>query len=174
MTAAIALGPGREFDIIRGLLARWGARARGIGDDAVTLDVPAGERLVVSTDSSVEGVHFTREWLTPREIAYRATAAALSDLAAMAATPLGILVALALPETWLDQGMELADGIGDAARLGETRVLGGDPTAARELSLRITGLGRSATPLGRRGSRPGDSIYVPGRLGVPLAAPRPV
>src|SRR5919202_449710 len=125
MTAAIALGPGREFDIIRGLLARWGARARGIGDDAVVLDVPAGERLVVSTDSSVEDVHFKREWLTPHEIAYRATAAALSDLAAMAAAPLGILVTLALPEPWLEQVSELADGIGDAARLADTHVLGG-------------------------------------------------
>ena len=172
MTVSIALGPGREFDIIRGLLTRWGDRARGIGDDAVTLDVPPGERLVVSTDSSVEGVHFKREWLTPREIAYRATAAALSDLAAMAATPLGILVALALPESWLEEVTELGDGIGDAVRLGETHVVGGDLTAGRELSLGITVLGSAAAPLERRGARPGDGVYVTGRLGGPLAALR--
>jgi thiamine-monophosphate kinase len=172
MTASIALGPGREFDIIRGLLARWGDRARGIGDDAVILDVPSGEKLVVSTDSSVEDVHFTRRWLTPREIAYRATAAALSDLAAMAATPLGILVTLALPERWLEEVNELADGIGDAARVGETHVVGGDLTAARELSLGITVLGSVATPLTRSGARPGDRVYVTGRLGGPLASLR--
>jgi thiamine-monophosphate kinase len=172
MNASIALGPGREFDIIRALLARWGERAQGIGDDAVILDVPVGERLVASTDSSVEDVHFKREWLTPREIAYRATAAALSDLAAMAATPLGILVMLALPDSWLAQVSELADGIGDAVRLGETYVLGGDLTAAHELSLCVTVLGSAAAPLARSGARSGDSVYVTGRLGGPLAALR--
>ena len=75
------LGPGREFDVVRTLLERWGDRARGIGDDAAMLDVPSGERLVVSTDSSIEGEHFRREWLSAREIGYRATCAALSDLA---------------------------------------------------------------------------------------------
>ena len=58
----------REFDAFASMLARWGPRATGIGDDAAVLDVPAGERLVVSTDASVEDVHFRREWLTPREI----------------------------------------------------------------------------------------------------------
>ena len=172
MTASTALGPGREFDIIRGLLARWGERARGIGDDAVTLDVPPGERLVVSTDSSVEDVHFKREWLAPHEIAYRAAAAALSDLAAMAAMPLGILVTLALPEPWLEQVSELADGIGEAARLAQTHVVGGDLSAAHELSLGITVLGSAAAPRVRSGARPGDSVYVTGRLGGPLAALR--
>ena len=80
-----ALGPGGEFDAIRMLLARWGERAVGIGDDAAMLDVPRGEQLVVSVDSAVENEHFRREWLTPREIGYRAVTAALSDLAAMSA-----------------------------------------------------------------------------------------
>ena len=81
----IALGPGKEFDIVRTLLAEWGKAAQRIGDDAAILEVPPGERLVVSTDTSVEGIHFRREWLNSFEIGYRATAAALSDLAAMAA-----------------------------------------------------------------------------------------
>ena len=95
-----ALGPGREFDAVRALMARWGDLARGIGDDAAVLDVPPGERLVVSVDSSVEDRHFRRAWLTPEEIGYRAATAALSDLAAMGARPLGMLVALALPTAW--------------------------------------------------------------------------
>ena len=72
------LGPGNEFDIVRILLAEWGNAAQRIGDDAAVLDVPAGERLVVSTDTSLEGVHFRRDWLNSFEIGYRATAAALS------------------------------------------------------------------------------------------------
>ena len=54
----IDLGPGTEFDLVRTLLAEWGKAAQRIGDDAAVLDVPKGERLLVSTDTSVEGVHF--------------------------------------------------------------------------------------------------------------------
>ena len=94
------LGPGPEFDAIREMLRRWGPRAAGIGDDAALLDIPPGQQLAVSTDSSVEDVHFRRGWLIPREIGYRATVAALSDLAAMAAMPTGLVSALAVPNAW--------------------------------------------------------------------------
>src|SRR5204862_76165 len=86
-----------------------------ISDGDVT-EVPAGQRLVVSTDTAVENVHFRRAWLSPREIAYRAAMAALSDLAAMAAMPIGIVVALTLPPSWREHTMELADGLAEAAR----------------------------------------------------------
>jgi thiamine-monophosphate kinase len=92
-----ALGPGEEFDAIRRMLERWGDLAVGIGDDAAIIDLPRGDRLVASVDSTVENRHFRSGWLTPREIGYRAVAAALSDLAAMAARPAGILVALSIP-----------------------------------------------------------------------------
>src|SRR3954465_10789839 len=86
----LPMGEGKEFDAIRAMLQVWGTRARGIGDDAAVVDIPAGQRLVVSTDASVEGVHFRREWLSPEEIGSRATVAALSDLAAMGALPIGL------------------------------------------------------------------------------------
>ena len=89
MTTHLPLGPGAEFDAVRAMLAVWGTQARGIGDDGALLDVPPGTRLVVSTDTSVEDVHFRRAWLTPEEIGYRATMAALSDLAAMGGRALG-------------------------------------------------------------------------------------
>jgi thiamine-monophosphate kinase len=92
MTTHTALGPGAEFALIEKMRKRWGDLARGIGDDAALLRVPRGEQLVASTDSAVDGVHFKRAWLGPREIGYRAVTAALSDLAAMGAAPLGILV----------------------------------------------------------------------------------
>jgi thiamine-monophosphate kinase len=167
---SIALGPGREFDIIRELLAQWGDRARGIGDDAALVSVPAGQQLVVSADTSVEHVHFERGWLTPREIGYRATTAALSDLAAMAASPIGILLSLGLPTSWLDAAGELACGVGDALDAAHTIVLGGDITGASELTIGVTVLGGSAAPLRRTGARVGDNVYVTGRLGGPGAA----
>ena len=167
-----ALGAGREFDLVRAMQRRWGTLARGIGDDAAVLDVPAGERLVVSTDSSVEGVHFRRGWLTPEEIGYRATAAALSDLAAMAASPLGFVVAIALPDEWRAELPGIVDGIGVAARECAAPIIGGDLTTGRDLALTVTVLGHAAAPLARSGARPGDALWVTGRLGGPLAALR--
>jgi thiamine monophosphate kinase len=96
----IALGPGREFASIARWVRQWGARAHGIGDDAAILDVPTGTRLVVSTDTTTEDVHFRRAWLAPIEIGWRAAMAALSDLAAMGAEPLGVLIALGAPASW--------------------------------------------------------------------------
>ncbi len=169
-SANVPMGPGREFDLIRALAARWGDRARGIGDDAAVVDVPPGSRLVASTDTSVEDVHFRRHWLTPREIGYRACAAALSDLAAMAAAPLGMLVALTVSPQWLLHAESLADGMGDAAVAAQCPIVGGDVTAGDRLSLTVTVLGHASRPVGRRGARPGDAVFVTGRLGGPGAA----
>src|SRR5437763_11705443 len=96
--AGPSLGPGAEFDLIRRMRERWGALAVGIGDDASVLRVPRGEQLVVSTDSAMQDVHFRREWLSLREIGCRAVTAALSDLAAMAAAPSGVLIAFGLSD----------------------------------------------------------------------------
>jgi thiamine monophosphate kinase len=121
---------GVEFAAIRELIARWGTRAEGIGDDAAVTRLPRGDALVASVDTSIEGRHFRRDWLLPREIGYRAVAAALSDLAAMAARPFGILVALALPPAWRDVLPEIADGISDAVDLARAKILGGNLSAA--------------------------------------------
>ena len=132
MTAEIPLGPGAEFDVIRALLERWGDHASGIGDDAAVLRLARGDALVTSVDSSVEGRHFKREWLSPREIGYRAVAAALSDLAAMAARPIGVLIAFALPDAWRGELGAIADGIGDAVSAAQTVIRGGSISAAGE------------------------------------------
>ena len=168
----LRLGEGREFDAIRAMLDEWGPRAIGVGDDAAVVSIPAGERLVVSTDASVEGVHFQRAWMSSAEIGERAASAALSDLAAMAATPLGILLALAVPERWQDELPELARGVGWAAARARCLIIGGNLTRGSELSLTLTVLGSAAEPLGRAGARPGDRLFVTGRLGGPGAALR--
>ena len=170
MSDSISLGPGREFDVIRDLVRRWGAAARGIGDDAAVLDVPAGTRLVASTDATVENVHFRRPWLEPAEIGYRAATAALSDLAAMAATPIAMLVAMSVPDGWRDALGGIAEGIGDASRSFGAPITGGNLTQGRELSLTVTVLGYAADPLRRDAARPGDALYVTGTLGGPRAA----
>jgi thiamine-monophosphate kinase len=168
----IALGPGKEFDIVRSLLAEWGESAERIGDDAAILEVPKGEQLVVSTDTSLEGVHFRRDWLNHFEIGYRATAAALSDLAAMAARPLGLMIALTLPKADRSEARAIATGIREGASAVLCPIVGGDLSSGDVLSLTITALGSVARPLSRAGAKPGQRVYVTGRLGGPAAALR--
>lgn len=170
MSDETSLGPGREFDLVRVMMSRWGDRARGIGDDATVLAVPNGEQLVLSTDASLEDVHFRREWLSPGEIGWRATAAALSDLAAMAARPLGILIALTLSDQWLDDLGELAEGIGQSASAAGTPIVGGDLTRGDRLAITVTVVGSAATPLRRVGAQPGDALWITGQLGGPALA----
>jgi thiamine-monophosphate kinase len=164
------LGPGREFDRIRLMAARWRGRARGLGDDCAFIEA-GGERLAVSTDLSIEGVHFRREWLTPGEIGYRAVAAALSDLAAVAAEPLAVLLSFGIPE-WLDDAglEELAAGAGDAAGDAGAVIAGGDTSRSPQLICDACVVGRAAAPVLRRGARPGDVLVVSGTLGASAAA----
>lgn len=164
------MGAGPEFDLIRQMRDRWGALAADIGDDAAVLSPPRGEQMVLSTDSALESVHFRRGWLSPRDIGYRAVTAALSDLAAMAASPIGVLVALQLPRNARGDVLDLADGIGDAVRSAGTRVLGGNLSTGDLLGITTTVAGSAFRPLRRSGARPGDLLYVTGRLGGPAAA----
>jgi thiamine-monophosphate kinase len=166
------IGPGPEFDAIRRMIERWGPNARGVGDDAAVIPSIGDRSLVASTDTSVENVHFRRDWLTPQEIGYRAAAAALSDLASMGSRPLGILVAITIPDSWRSSVDAITDGIGEAAAKSRAPVLGGDTTTGAILSLTITVLGTVRDALTRSGAKPGDMVYVTGRLGGPLAALR--
>ena len=170
MSDETPLGPGAEFDAIRQMLARWGDRAVGIGNDAAVVHVPRGDSLVASVDAAVEGQHFRRDWLSPREIGYRAVTAAMSDLAATAATPIGALLALELPASWLGVLDDLADGIGDAVDAARAHVLGGNVSGGERLSITTTVLGSAFTVPTRRGAHAGDRVYVTGTFGAPGAA----
>src|SRR5256714_13252592 len=151
----IDLGPGKEFDIVGTVLAEWGKTAQRIEDDAEIVDVPGGERLVATTDTSVEGVHFRREWLNHFEIGYRATAASLSDLAAMGARPLGVLIALTLPDADRAEAREIATGIREGASAVMCPIIGGDLSAGKGLSFTVTAIGSVARPPSRTGARDG-------------------
>lgn len=163
------LGPGAEFDLIRRFLPRHlpvrpDVRV-GPGDDCA---VVAGDGIALSCDLSVEGVHFRRDWLSLREIGCRAAAAALSDLAAVAARPIGILVSLALPDA--DAGahaVQLMEGVRRAAEHAGAALLGGDVTRTPgPLTIDVTVVGEAPHPVLRSGAAPGDEVWVTGELGA--------
>lgn len=167
-----ALGGGAEFDRIRAILAALGPKAGAVGDDCVILPDGPGA-LALSTDLSVEGVHFRTDWLSWYEIGWRASAGALSDLAAAGARAVGVLVSLGAPGAApADASVELMRGVGDATASVGGVVLGGDLTRAAEWLVNVTVVGRAERPVRRSGARPGDGIWVSGQLGGSRAALR--
>ncbi|HEX9755521.1 MAG TPA: thiamine-phosphate kinase [Gemmatimonadales bacterium] len=170
MSPHLPLGPGREFDRIRRIAAKLGARARGLGDDCALIPPGLGE-LVSSTDLAIEDVHFRQVWLGHEEIGWRAAMGALSDLAAAGAQPVGLLAALALPATVSDDEVDrLMVGLGDAGSQVGAPVLGGDLSRGPCLALAVTGFGRAERPLSRSGAARGDGLWVTGHLGGARAA----
>ena len=164
------LGSGPEFDRIRAIADILGADAAALGDDTALIPEGPG-RLVISTDSSIEGIHFRTGWLTDSEIGWRAAMAALSDLAGSGARPVGMLAALSLPPGSSESLVtDLMRGVSDAGRVVGCPVLGGDLTGGPVIALCITVLGRVETLVGRGGAEAGDGIWVTGTLGGARAA----
>lgn len=164
------LGPGAEFDRIRAIADALGPRAAELGDDCAMVPINGGF-LALSTDVSVEGVHFQRDWLTLEEIGWRAAAGALSDLAAVGADPVGALVALTVPEALgTDDVVALMDGAGAVVSAIGGQVLGGDLSRGAQLQLAVTVVGSTGAWLGRSGAQPGDAVWVTGHLGGARAA----
>ena len=119
--------------------------------------------LVVTQDALVEGVHFRLDWISWRDLGYKAAAVNISDLAASAAEPEALIVSLGLPpSTLVADVVELYQGIAEAG----VPVRGGDTTSADRAYLSVTALGHSAHVPGRAGARPGDRVIVTGPLGA--------
>ncbi|UPY36668.1 thiamine-phosphate kinase [Sediminicoccus sp. KRV36] len=145
-----------------------GADALGLLDDAALLTPPPGQQLVLSADAMVAGVHFLED--DPAEtIGRKLLRVNLSDLAAMGAAPLGYLMTIALTpatdEAWLDG---FVAGLGLDQREFGLQLLGGDTVSTPgPLSLSITILGHvpPGAALRRLGARPGDDLWVSGRIG---------
>ena len=147
-----------------GLLAELERRglAQAIENDAAQV---AGA--VVTQDALVEGVHFRLDWITWRDLGYRAAAVNLSDLAASGAAPEGLIVTLGAPgDTRLDDVLDLYEGLAEPG----VPVVGGDTTRADSVFLSVTAIGRSGRVPGRGGARPGDLLVVTGPLGGAGAA----
>lgn len=163
------LGPGVEFDRIRGFLEGRASASHvrvGPGDDAAVL----ADGFVLSSDLSMEGVHFRLDWMDPAEAGFRATAAALSDLAAMAARPLGVLASVAVPAPGT-LAASLMAGVREATEAAGTVLLGGDLTRSPGPAVvDVMVVGHTLLPLLRTGARPGDELWVTGTVGASTAA----
>ncbi len=141
----------------------------GIGDDAAVIDIDA-RQIVVTTDAVVEGVHFEIAKHSWRRIGHKAVAVNLSDLAAMGAVPLAIVITLVLPQgTVLNQVKELYAGISNLCQRWRIAIAGGDTNfSLGPLTISITALGilePNRTPWLCRGAQIGDDILVSGSLG---------
>jgi thiamine-monophosphate kinase len=158
-----------EFEIIQHYFSASGQSdfvGLGIGDDCAVLNPTAGKKILVSTDMLVEGRHFAANTL-PEWIAHKALAVNLSDMAACGATPKAFFLSLGLPKTlanddWLAPFAQALQSL--AAKYGCV-LAGGDTTRAETLTLSITIVGESPTPILRSTAQTGDLLWVSGTLG---------
>lgn len=165
-----------EFELIRRYFLSLGERREsrslilGPGDDCAIQRITAGRDLVFSVDTLVESVHFPRNY-RPDYLAWRALAAAASDLAAMGADPECFTLALTLPsvdEQWLE---DFSFGLKSASDAFGLELAGGDTTSGPlTLSLQVHGTVEQGSGVRRSGARPGDLIAVSGTLGNAGAA----
>jgi thiamine-monophosphate kinase len=173
-----------ERDILKEIRARAGREGSGllrvgIGDDAAVLAVRRGEEIVVTTDFSLEDVHFRRDWHAPEAVGHKCLARGLSDIAAMGARPVAAFVSLAVPReftrgtrgarSWIDRFYE---GLLALAEEWSVPLAGGDlaqaPGGARArvaADIVLVGAVERGRALLRSGAKAGDAIYVTGTLG---------
>jgi thiamine-monophosphate kinase len=148
----------------------------GIGDDCAVLRIPAGHEALITTDFSLEGVHFRREWHPAESVGHRCLTRGLSDIAAMGGQPIATFLSLALPrnlpQNWVDGFMRgvlaLADKFAFTLAGGDTAESPGGVLA----DIVVLGSVPKGKAVLRSGARPGDKIYVSGELGGSAATLR--
>ena len=141
----------------------------GIGDDAAVLRLRNDEEVLVTTDFSLEGTHFRREWHPPDSVGHRCLARGLSDIAAMGGTPLAAFLSFALPsklpQSWIDK---FFDGFLALARKHKVELAGGDIAQSPGgilADIIVLGSAPRDQAILRSGAKPGDQLYVTGSLG---------
>ena len=142
---------------------------KGIGDDAAVLRIPAGHEVLVTTDFTIEGVHFRREWHRPEVVGWRCLTRGLSDIAAMGGEPQAAFLSLALggdvPQKWVEGFLK---GLLELAGKYEVPLAGGD-TAQSAGGIQADIIMVGSVPKGkavlRSGAKPGENVYVTGSLG---------
>ncbi|MFZ0761146.1 MAG: thiamine-phosphate kinase [Candidatus Sulfotelmatobacter sp.] len=155
----------------------------GIGDDCAVLRLPAarGKELrrekkdvLVTTDFSLEGIHFRRDWHSAESVGHRCLARGLSDIAAMGGEPVAAFLSLALPrdlpQSWVDR---FADSLIGLAERYNVNLAGGDTAESPHGFLAdvvVVGTVPHGKAVLRSQARPGDQIYVSGELGGSAAA----
>ena len=152
----------RYFDRVKS--ARFDVET-GIGDDCALLNIPEKQTLAISTDTLVSGIHFLPD-IDPADLAYKALAVNVSDLAAMGADPAWLTLALTLPsvdERWLEA---FSDSLFEQLGYYDMQLIGGDTTKGPlAMTLGIHGYVPVGRALKRSGAKPGDWIYVTGTPG---------
>jgi thiamine-monophosphate kinase len=144
----------------------------GIGDDMAVLDSPAG-RILFASDMLIDGVHFDTLRHDLAQIGRKAVACNLSDCAAMAARPTAVTVSVALPDGFaLAEAQKLFQGMRTVAEEFDVAIAGGDTTRwSHPLAIDVAVIAHcheGIEPVLRSGAKPGDRIYVTGRLGGSL------
>jgi thiamine-monophosphate kinase len=172
--------PSNEYELLRGLQEIIGEFSNGkyevsIGDDAAVRRCAGNEKLVLTTDISVENVDFKLDYMSFREIGYRAMVSNLSDCAAMGALPDSALIQLTFPseKTGIRESIsEIYHGFADACRKWHFPIVGGDLSSGPVWSIGITLLGsleNGARVLKRSGVCHGDHLWVSGVPGLSAA-----
>jgi thiamine-monophosphate kinase len=165
-----------EFELIARLTKSLPANrsvVTGAGDDCAVLDFRVPEKLILfKTDAVVEGVHFTKN-TPPDKIGRKALARCLSDIAAMAGTPVAALVTLGLPEKFEPEFVaQIYDGLNALAEKSGVAIVGGETTTNPGrifISIALLGTVPRGKQILRSGARVGDVIFVTGELGGSLA-----
>jgi thiamine-monophosphate kinase len=145
----------------------------GIGDDAALWSVSEDMDQVVCVDTMVEGVHFTKETMSPYLAGYKALAVNLSDLGAMGAIPQFYLVSIAISKDWnVEELDEVYKGMADLAYKYKTDLVGGDTVSTKgPLVLTVTVIGKveKGKRLLRKNAKPGDRVFLTGMTGESAA-----
>ena len=146
----------------------------GIGDDCALIRFPAGLDSLVTTDFTLENIHFRRDWHPAKAVGHRCLSRGLSDIAAMGGQPVAVFLSLALPRD-LSQSWVKAFTSGLVKSAGQHGVvLAGGDTAESPNGILADIIVLGAIPKGqailRSSARVGDRIFVSGRLGGSAAA----
>jgi thiamine-monophosphate kinase len=150
-----------------------GSVVTGIGDDCAVLRLPSGHELLVTTDLSIENVHFRRDWHPPELVGWRCLTRGLSDIAAMGGEPRAVFLSLAaasgVPQKWVSRFLKgllgLADEFGVPLAGGDTA----QSASGIQADIVVIGTLPKGTAILRSGAKAGDQIYVTGNLGASAA-----
>lgn len=156
-------------EIAHDLVYRPELLSLGVGDDAAVYRIPDGYDELISTDTMVEGLHFTAETMSAADVGYRICAVNFSDMAAMGGEPISFLLSLALPKktslAWLT---DFYDGVRSCCKMYRVNLVGGDMTGSKQgvvLTGTVVGMVPKGQAVKRSGSRVGNIVFVTGTLG---------
>ncbi len=162
------------IDILRARASRTAAGSkdlvRGIGDDCAVVRSQSGRETILTSDLLVEGIDFRRDFCTPAQLAAKALAVSLSDIAAMGGRPRFSMLSLGIPNSFDDEfWQQFLAGYFDRADHYGVALIGGDISASPDhlvIDSVLIGDCETGKSIGRNGARPGDALYVTGEIGL--------